>query len=60
MKKVSTMAAQQSRNISQQKLTIGLDLRVADNWRNDRLQSTTGEVGRRRKASRDGVLRFSA
>jgi len=26
MKKVSTAAAQQSRNISQQKLTIGLDL----------------------------------
>jgi hypothetical protein len=26
MKKVSTVAAKQSRNISQQKLTIGLDL----------------------------------
>ena len=32
MKKVSTAAAQQGRNISQQKLTIGLDLGDRDSW----------------------------
>jgi transposase len=32
MKKVSTRAAAQSRNISQQKLTIGLDLRDRNFW----------------------------
>jgi hypothetical protein len=32
MKKVSTRAAAQSRNISQQKLTIGLDLRDRNSW----------------------------
>ena len=32
MKKVSTVAARQSRNISQQKLTIGLDLGDRDSW----------------------------
>ena len=32
MKKVSTVAAKQSRNISQQKLTIGLDLGDRNSW----------------------------
>src|SRR5258708_28982490 len=32
MKKVSTRAAAQSRNISQQKLTIGLDLGDRNSW----------------------------
>jgi hypothetical protein len=32
MKKVSTVAAQQSRNISQPKLTIGLDLGDRNSW----------------------------
>ena len=32
MKKVSTRAAVQSRNISQQKLTIGLDLGDRNSW----------------------------
>ena len=32
MKKVSTRAAAQSRNISQQKLTIGLDLGDRNRW----------------------------
>jgi hypothetical protein len=32
MKKVSTVAAQQSRNISQAKLTIGLDLGDRNSW----------------------------
>jgi hypothetical protein len=32
MKKVSTRAAGQSRNISQQKLTIGLDLGDRNSW----------------------------
>ena len=32
MKKLSTVAAQQSRNISQQKLTIGLDLGDRNSW----------------------------
>src|ERR1700719_3654825 len=32
MKKVSTAAAKQSRNISQQKLTIGLDLGDRNSW----------------------------
>ncbi len=32
MKKVSTVAARQSRNISQQKLTIGLDLGDRNSW----------------------------
>jgi hypothetical protein len=32
MKKVSTAATKQSRNISQQKLTIGLDLGDRDSW----------------------------
>jgi hypothetical protein len=34
MKKVSTAAAKQSRNISQQKLTIGLDLGDRNSWGN--------------------------
>ena len=33
MKKVSTAVAQQSRNISQRKLTIGLDLGDRNSWR---------------------------
>ena len=32
MKKVSTVVAKQSRNISQQKLTIGLDLGDRNSW----------------------------
>jgi len=32
MKKVSTRAAAQGRNISQQKLTIGLDLGDRNSW----------------------------
>ena len=32
MKKVSTVAAKQSRNFSQQKLTIGLDLGDRSSW----------------------------
>ena len=32
MKKISTRAAAQSRNISQQKLTIGLDLEDRNSW----------------------------
>ena len=32
MKKVSTIAAEQSRDISQQKLTIGLDLGDRNSW----------------------------
>ena len=32
MKKVSTVAAKQSRNISQPKLTIGLDLGDRNRW----------------------------
>jgi len=32
MKKVSTAGAKQSRNISQQKLTIGLDLGDRNSW----------------------------
>ena len=32
MKKVSTRAAAQSRNISQQKLTVGLDLGDRNSW----------------------------
>ena len=32
MKKVSTAAAKQTRNISQQKLTIGLDLGDRNSW----------------------------
>ncbi len=32
MKKVSTAASKQSRNISQQKLTIGLDLADRNSW----------------------------
>lgn len=32
MKKVSTRAAAQSRNISQQKLTIGLDMGDRNSW----------------------------
>jgi hypothetical protein len=32
MKKISTRAAAQSRNISQQKLTIGLDLGDRNSW----------------------------
>jgi transposase len=32
MKKVSTVAAKQSRNISQQRLTIGLDLGEHNSW----------------------------
>jgi transposase len=32
MKRVSTAAAKQSRNISQQKLTIGLDLGHRNSW----------------------------
>jgi hypothetical protein len=32
MKKVSTVAAKPSRNISQQKLTIGLDLGDRNSW----------------------------
>jgi len=33
MKKVSTGATKQSRNFSQQRLTIGLDLADGSNWR---------------------------
>ena len=32
MKKVSTVTARQGRNISQQKLTIGLDLGDRNSW----------------------------
>lgn len=32
MRKISTVAAKQSRNISQQKLTIGLDLGDRSSW----------------------------
>ena len=32
MKKISTVAAKQMRNFSQQKLTIGLDLGDRSNW----------------------------
>ena len=32
MKKISTVAARQSRNFSEQKLTIGLDLGDRSNW----------------------------
>ena len=48
MKKVSTAAAKQSRNISQPKLTIGLDLGDRTSWYcvlDEAGQSTAGAAG---------------
>jgi hypothetical protein len=42
MKKISTTAVKQSSNISQQKLTIGLDLGDRSNWY--RVLNESGEV----------------
>ena len=44
MKKVSTAVAKQGRNISRQKLTIGLDLGESATWK-DSLLLTSGRSG---------------
>jgi len=50
MKKVSTAVTMQSRNISQQKLTIGLDL---ENW--DGKLENWGQTGRSLNSSRGRI-----
>ncbi|MFZ0797173.1 MAG: hypothetical protein WCA13_01640 [Terriglobales bacterium] len=52
MKKVSTVAAQQSRKISEQKLTVGLDLGDRNSWYS--VLDETGSIVLEQKLSTTG------
>src|SRR5450755_4687698 len=55
MKKISTVAAKQSRNFSQQKLTIGLDLGDRSSWYCVLMKEVFGGMPRSRIALETGM-----